>query len=998
MSKKWVDLNSAKEVASRGKSYTDSLVGSLSSATQAAISELDETKQEKFDGLQGMVTSFDESGDPTAIPMWSNENLIKNADFRYPENQNGMEAYVVNSTTDPIPCLDDWWLIGHGTLVIEDGYIRLVPSSIGTYVTMYQDISLARARHIFGNPVTVSMAGHGAMVGYFSAYNLRTSAEVTLGWPSLNTPVNTPLTGSLAVMERTQYDLSALNDDMTLRAKFSATTDKGEARFVAVKAERGSTSTIAYKTTSGWTINTMMPSYQDGSDVFVVTGEPAKIAIYDSNGELSSFTGTKDQLLTFDENGKPLTKPVSDIVPEGDVPINENLIPNWNFQDCLNSSGNLEYPVSSSVKECIDGWTIQNGSLTLNSSSPRVVSKITSTKTNAGNPQTILATEKIHLTRFNSQPLTLSFFVKNIKSGSVRASIVFDNETKVSTPVADATTNSTIGTLLTCTYNYNFIGDATVIIEHKDGTALECEPIAVKLEEGDESTLTYTKNGIIYLRKSQSNDTEKFIKSNKRVPIGKNLLINSDFDHFINPEKYSTMSSDHRPIGWEISAVLNPTLTFDNTGGHLSNIYIPSSNSAVDTIVKPILIQKIPITCVEGEYFTLSVVFRGNAFPIVEARGITETANELLLASIVNYRNGFGTVTFKIESNNITTVQIIIGCIQPSTSSATFYPVKMKLESGTVSTMMYEVSPNYDEFLVRLIPPVVNKNVLVNHCFRNWINKSDLNSMTITSGNTYYNAWELYANNLSETVTVMEDRVRISLSSIGTSSYSNFGQKHRINITQRYIFSLCYATNYSLCWKIIIGIPSKNIYKGFDIPSTNGQPKIFSVPVTFTSSSSNPFMSISIQGIPTQTGNPSIDLFGAKLECGNYQTIGTCDQYGNVVFYESTIPTALDIEKLYQRERYYHKGANLGPCVLNYSSWVCFPFSSPFERNPTIINPTSFRIASHLNAQPTAADVRGALYGNPGLFIQGVEGTQSESSIIYVDENSPSVKFDANPE
>lgn len=976
MSKKWVDVSKIGEVASRGKLYTDALVGSLATTTQAAVVELDETKQDIITGGQGTVASFNSSGDLTKIPMWANENLFCNADFRNPKNQNGQTTYTSDSISTPVSCIDGWNLIGHGQLVLEDGYIRLIPDEDGEYVTMYQDIPLDWTRHIIGNPVTVSVFGTGPMVAYFSGYNPTNELEFTLGWPSLVVTGNTSLTGDSKCYTRTHEDFSQLNHGHFLRAKISALASTGEARYSVVKLERGRIGTLAYRTESNtWALNTVMPSYSDGREA-TVNGDPGKLAAFNGNGSLSSFEGTPGDLVAIAQDGTAVSIPPSSVVSTA-VRVNKNLIPNWNFQNCLNTNWKSFYPdAGTEIKTCIDGWMIPNGSMQI--TDIHKVNYVLSSKENPDLAQTVLTTGALWNGRNGDGPMTLSFLVGNVLNGTVRASVAFENGSKYSTPVADSAMYGSSKGLLTVTVQNPGKG-ATIIIEHMGGTSLRFTPYAIKLEEGDISTLGYRNADNEWTLYEQSiGEIETWAATNKRIPVGKNLLANADFTRFVNPERKSLLDSNGAVPAW---TVLNGAVFHADTSWHLidSIEIIENENDddvmaeqRISEIVSPLSVMTISALCTIGD---------NEVSPLFRVVGKTDSNVISTLAEFIPGQDGFGSSTFLVpEGISAIYVQICRNLEAVGVFSA--HPLKLKLEYGNVQTITREV--DVDQNLPAIASPnwralfygkegYSGDNLFINSDFRNFIDlsgKSEHSYEAVTGSNASIHrlvaswlfatfassGWSIRTKNIPD----LPHGARVSV------NISNHPLYHLLFITQRVSINRFRTYPYTL--SLVYKTPPDQIRSGAslyfrypptdtriiseEIPPTYGEWKIASLTYTFSEEMLETDANIEPGIYFDIPGEYTIDLASMKLEEGPIQTLAYYDYNGKLIINSPWTSFELEREKLEAIQTFRRSPGPIGHAIgASSNAIICMiPLSTPLRRTPASFNP------AHLFIAPTYAD------------------------------------------
>lgn len=916
MSKKWVDVSKIGEIASRGKVYTEALVGSLSEITKGAINELDEAKQDVIAGGEGSVVGFDKTGELTTVPMWSNENLFRNADFRNPENQNGQTTYTVDSITNPVSCINHWQLIGHGQLIVEDECIRLVPSEDGEYVAMYQDIHLSAQRHILGNPLTTSVFGTGPMVAYFSGYNSTTGIELNIGWSSLTVPGNASLTGESKCYNRTYEDLSLLTEGEFLRGKIAALSANGEARFSAVKLERGRLGTLGYKTESNaWALNTVMPSYEKVDEKIV--GLPGALASYNNDGVLGSFNGTPGALVGIGQDGKAKSVDPLSIV-SASVRVNKNLIPNWNFQNALNSGWKDFYPDdASNVKTCLDGWMIPNGSMQLIDISK--VSYVLSSKENSDLAQTVLTTGTLWTGRNGSGPMTLSFLVGNVLNGSVRASVAFDNGSKYSTEVAESGEYGDSKALLTVTVNSPGKA-ATILIEHMGGTSLRFTPYAIKFEEGSFSTLAYHDSTLddYVLFESAIDEISVWAATHKRVPVGQNLLINADFERFDNPGRRNMLYPGESMAGWELAPDTKMNLN------DLSRTKVSFIESTVYSELNPkILEQKGTIIIKRDEPFTLSAIFDevegGSGYPIVKIfRDGGSSNGDYFLAEITEFIDGVGWTTFSTISANPLGIKVTIEYPLDGQTTHRYKPVRIKLERGSFQTITRDEDYSPVDIALRVLPPHVNDNLLINGDFRNFINESGYDDSV--SANHIIGCWRTtitndgFSNLIVGGENIPSVGVRFS-STIYTAStifhpclgqgitISTIGVNHPSELTLTVIYRTRSISGKLGEYRLYANNPGGSGYVTASVPSSLSAFSIFSHTFDISLWTSDTLY-VGLEDYAADEGANEIDLLAIKAEFGRTQTLARYGPGGEIQFLSPPTPER-ERERCHKRSLYY---------------------------------------------------------------------------------------------
>ena len=236
-------------------------------------------KQAKLRGSAGQVVGFDSMGLAYAVPGWSNQNLLINADFRKPVNRNGKTSYSGGG-----PTIDGWQAYaGAPAVSLEDGAIRFSKGDWGQPL---------RIKGILPGTYTMSALASG---GNFAAFSFSIPAGSGPATYYFDIP-GTNLRMTFAYKWIVQSHLFYLTNN----------SDADDARVIAAKLERGPIQTLAHQDADGnWVLN-------DPPD-------------YDLQYALCSLYS-------------PIT---GEWV--GSQHSNPNLLDNWYFVDPINQRGQMEY-------------------------------------------------------------------------------------------------------------------------------------------------------------------------------------------------------------------------------------------------------------------------------------------------------------------------------------------------------------------------------------------------------------------------------------------------------------------------------------------------------------------------------------------------------------------------------------------------------------------------------------------------------------------------------
>ena len=243
-------------------------------------------KQDKLTGQPGQVVGFDGMGLAYAVPGWSNQNLLINADFRNPVNRNGKTSYSGGG-----PTIDGWQAYaGAPAVSLEDGAIRFSKGDWGQPL---------RIKGILPGTYTMSALASG---GNFAAFSFSIPAGSGPATYYFDIP-GTNLRMTFAYKWIVQSHLFYLTNN----------SDADDARVIAAKLERGPTQTLAHQDAGGnWVLN-------DPPD-------------YDLQYALCSLYS-------------PIT---GEWV--GSQHSNPNLLDNWYFADPINQRGQMEYTAFNAIQ------------------------------------------------------------------------------------------------------------------------------------------------------------------------------------------------------------------------------------------------------------------------------------------------------------------------------------------------------------------------------------------------------------------------------------------------------------------------------------------------------------------------------------------------------------------------------------------------------------------------------------------------------------------------
>jgi len=199
-------------------------------------------KQEKLTGQPGQVVGFDGMGLAYAVPGWSNQNLLINADFRNPVNQNGKTEYTASNA--PICTLDCWIMFGTSSsiakLEVIDGGVRITSGDA--------------FRQVLGDNVVKSLIGKTVTVSALMDIEVPPAAgQIGMvsesAWVGLTPLPRTAGTDILVSATVSIGDVSKLNPWI-----YSA--PDGVYKLKAMKLELGPVQTLAHKDSSGkWVLN-----------------------------------------------------------------------------------------------------------------------------------------------------------------------------------------------------------------------------------------------------------------------------------------------------------------------------------------------------------------------------------------------------------------------------------------------------------------------------------------------------------------------------------------------------------------------------------------------------------------------------------------------------------------------------------------------------------------------------------------------------------------------
>lgn len=201
-------------------------------------------KQDKIIGTIGQVVGFDSMGLPHAAHWWINKNLLINADFRKPVNQDGKTVYSAAGCT-----IDKWKNeTNSGALTVNDASVTFswnrADSSIHAALTQ----SIDRRKDLLGKVCTWSMLARGTGTINLSAgdeNNGRLLINLT-DEPTLYT-ITVPLVTLEFLGGLSHWRIVADGEYCSLT---------GEIEMFAVKLEEGSVQTLAHKdSNNNWVIN-----------------------------------------------------------------------------------------------------------------------------------------------------------------------------------------------------------------------------------------------------------------------------------------------------------------------------------------------------------------------------------------------------------------------------------------------------------------------------------------------------------------------------------------------------------------------------------------------------------------------------------------------------------------------------------------------------------------------------------------------------------------------
>lgn len=243
-------------------------------------------KQDKLTGQPGQVVGFDGMGLAYAVPGWSNQNLLINADFRNPVNRNGKTSYSGGG-----PTIDGWQAYaGAPAVSLEDGAIRFSKGDWGQPL---------RIKGILPGTYTMSALASG---GNFAAFSFSIPAGSGPATYYFDIP-GTNLRMTFAYKWIVQSHLFYLTNN----------SDADDARVIAAKLERGPIQTLVHQDAGGnWVLN-------DPPD-------------YDLQYALCSLYS-------------PIT---GEWV--GSQHSNPNLLDNWYFADPINQRGQMEYTAFNAIQ------------------------------------------------------------------------------------------------------------------------------------------------------------------------------------------------------------------------------------------------------------------------------------------------------------------------------------------------------------------------------------------------------------------------------------------------------------------------------------------------------------------------------------------------------------------------------------------------------------------------------------------------------------------------
>lgn len=238
------DLIAAVREAKEGSDPAGTAAAALEGHQEdtAAHGALFAAKQDKLTGQPGQVVGFDGMGLAYAVPGWSNQNLLINADFRNPVNRNGQTEYTASNV--PICTLDCWIMFGTSSsiakLEVIDGGVRITSGDA--------------FRQVLGDNVVKSLIGKTVTVSALMDIEVPPAAgQIGMvsesAWVGLTPLPRTAGTDILVSATVSIGDVSKLNPWI-----YSA--PDGVYKLKAMKLELGPVQTLAHKDSSGkWVLN-----------------------------------------------------------------------------------------------------------------------------------------------------------------------------------------------------------------------------------------------------------------------------------------------------------------------------------------------------------------------------------------------------------------------------------------------------------------------------------------------------------------------------------------------------------------------------------------------------------------------------------------------------------------------------------------------------------------------------------------------------------------------
>ncbi len=303
------DLIAAVREAKEGSDPAGTAAAALEGHQEdtAAHGALFAAKQDKLTGQPGQVVGFDGMGLAYAVPGWSNQNLLINADFRNPVNRNGQTEYTASNV--PICTLDCWIMFGTSSsiakLEVIDGGVRITSGDA--------------FRQVLGDNVVKSLIGKTVTVSALMDIEVPPAAgQIGMvsesAWVGLTPLPRTAGTDILVSATVSIGDVSKLNPWI-----YSA--PDGVYKLKAMKLELGPVQTLAHKDSSGkWVLN-------DPPDYDL---QYALCSLY------SPITG---EWVGFQHS-------------------NPNLLDNWYFADPVNQRGQDTYTQRGYA---VDRWNLNSG-------------------------------------------------------------------------------------------------------------------------------------------------------------------------------------------------------------------------------------------------------------------------------------------------------------------------------------------------------------------------------------------------------------------------------------------------------------------------------------------------------------------------------------------------------------------------------------------------------------------------------------------------------------